>query len=250
VFQRRANSLIEVHGIQIVQTGEQQPIATDSFLESGGFSKAQHDDIFSPCLVVRRKELLDFMKTAPYVFSRHDIKRGKLYMPTHVLQMLIDQQEPQDTEKAPNTEKASAQLPTPKEKPTAPPHFPRLPILALFHVQNFLQAKKDEEAFVVPSIILERQNGLGLLETVFADSVEPAPRHRVVRGVGQVVLWGGLAAVLGTGIAAALEETQTEHTGTGPVKVVSFVRGTVANMYDSVSAQTEGMQPFVPPMLK
>lgn len=232
------------------------------------------DNLSPPHMVIPRNELLGFMEAAPYVFSKKDIKRGKIHMPPHILQALIDQQELN------KVEQSMADVAAPLERPTAaqegrtpkqqtrsdsklPKSQPATSVVS--HVENFvpnpvssatnrapwpvgsfLSKKQAEEATIFPTTTHDTQVGLGLLETVFAESIQTVPRHRVTRAVGKAVLWGGFAAFVATGALAAAQEPHNEHTGSDLLKTVRFVGGTISNLYDMVSAQTEGIENFAP----
>lgn len=104
---------------------------------------------------------------------------------------------------------------------------------------NFLATKRQEEADIAPKLSQKATHeGFGQIEVALSDRIEPYRGPLIPREVGRsvgLILVAGLASLV---LSSAAKEVNSEHTGSTGSQVASFVLGTVANMHETVSTQT------------
>ena len=109
---------------------------------------------------------------------------------------------------------------------------------------NFLATKRQEEADIAPKLSQKATHeGFGQIEVALSDRIEPYGGPLIPREVGRslsVIIAAGLASLV---LSSAAQETNNEHAGSMGSQVASFLGGTIENMYDTISSQTNKLDP-------
>lgn len=190
--------------------GKNKPVAVYESLD--GMHIDFNDPQVKPALPITRGELIEHMRGVDYVFSKHDIKRGKVVLPPQVIAGLVSRPErsileqPKPTQNVADTSRLQRAISVEVEEPTqkiiANTHttvFAEKSVTAT--IGRYLERRKAAKEQALLDAEIQHETDLTSFYDTFPEATRPNRQRPLLRKLG-VVVSGLCVSMVAVGAAA------------------------------------------------